>query len=230
MEKYQVLIDYLNNCNPFALARFNDGEAMAMFDPNALVARGDQRSSLLLQKKLFEALQGKEENYFVGLPCSLCYPHLAQPLGQAVQTDDEFKTHAVVFTNRNWKRAVKDITEAVQGRPVYWMSGDDQDPKKIPGIKEVLVDHFKVPTQDAFASYQNVKDWHEKFPAGSVVFLSCGPLARVLAKEWFEARPEVTFIDIGSTFDPFTRGVEHNCHKGWDETGFNLVKRCEECN
>ena len=41
---------------------------------------------------------------------------------------------------------------------------------------------------------------------------------------------DLTIIDIGSTFDPFTRDVWHNCHKGWEETGFNQTAPCKECN
>ena len=71
--------------------------------------------------------------------------------------------------------------------------------------------------------------YEEKIESGAVVFISCGPLARVLVKEWFQKRPDVTFIDIGSTFDPFTRNVRHRCHTGW-ENGFNDVPRCVQCN
>ena len=63
-----------------------------------------------------------------------------------------------------------------------------------------------------------------------VVVISLGPTARVLCKELFEKYPNVTFIDIGSTLDPVTKGVYFSAHKGWEETGFNLQKRCSECN
>ena len=60
--------------------------------------------------------------------------------------------------------------------------------------------------------------------------VSLGPTARILVKDWFEKYPDITFIDVGSNFDPFTRKVYHNCHKGWEETGFNIGKPCSECN
>ena len=63
-----------------------------------------------------------------------------------------------------------------------------------------------------------------------IIMISSGPTARVLSKEFFEIDPTRTYIDIGSTFDPFTRNVWHNCHKGWLETGFNKTKRCIKCN
>ena len=64
---------------------------------------------------------------------------------------------------------------------------------------------------------------------GDVVLVSLGPTARVLCYDLFRVNNKTTFIDIGSVFDPYTRNVKHNCHKGW-ENGFNITKKCEICN
>ena len=46
------------------------------------------------------------------------------------------------------------------------------------------------------------KEFIKDFDAGSIVLVTCGPMARVLVKEWYEKRPDLTIIDIGSTFRP----------------------------
>jgi len=55
------------------------------------------------------------------------------------------------------------------------------------------------------------------------VILSLGPLERILAKEWFELKDDVTYLGLGSMFDPWTRGVSHSYHKG-------TLKTCKICN
>jgi hypothetical protein len=55
------------------------------------------------------------------------------------------------------------------------------------------------------------------------VILSCGPLATWGACQIFCARPDLTVIDQGSTWDPETRDVEFECHKG-------TLKHCPVCN
>jgi hypothetical protein len=42
---------------------------------------------------------------------------------------------------------------------------------------------------------------------GSLVFVSCGPLGRILTKEWFEWDRSLTILEVGSVFDPMTQNV-----------------------
>jgi hypothetical protein len=63
-----------------------------------------------------------------------------------------------------------------------------------------------VPEKNSWAYYEKLKELVPPlFTENDIVAVSLGPTARVLCKEWF-------------------------AHKGWDETGFNLQKRCSECN
>ena len=40
------------------------------------------------------------------------------------------------------------------------------------------------------------------FCSSDIILLMCGPLGRVLAAEWNWLRPDMTFLEIGSLFDP----------------------------
>lgn len=232
MDKYDTLMNNLKEEIPFALARFNDGEMMGIGQPGCIVARGDQVVPQDLSDALKESLEYEQDNYWKGLPCGQCFPEhrkLAEVYVNSEYFDKayEYLTHAVVFTNRNWMRFIREFPQHIKGRMVYWVGGDDQNLSQLPF--EVYEQH-KVPAQDGWSVYSETKDLYGTFDFGSIVLAACGPMARVLTRKWFEKRPDLTIIDIGSTFDPFTRNVWHNCHKGWRETGFNLTARCEECN
>ena len=68
-----------------------------------------------------------------------------------------------------------------------------------------------------------MRNLHIEFDYGAVVMITCGPMSRVLAKDWFSERPDLTVLDIGSTWDPYTRDVWHSCHNG-------TLPPCKGCN
>lgn len=220
MHHIDTLLTNLEQNVPFALARFNDGEMMGIISPGSVVARGDQIVNIELSQMLHNALQYQQENYWVGLPCSTCFPEYSDVAKRLVDTDYEYLTHAVVFTNRNWKRVVAEVPELMKDRTIYWVSGHDQDISK---LTFTITEQHIVPAVNAWKVYQSIKDLVYKFEKNSIVMISCGPMSRVLTKDWFSLRPDLTVLDIGSTWDPFTRDVWHNCHKG-------TLAPCPECN
>jgi len=220
----------LRDRTPFGYARFNDGEMMAVDKIGAVVARGDQVVDESLNKALTEALTHKQENYYIGIPCSLCYPHLAK-LATELVGEYKYLTRAVVTTNRNWKTFMDTFPSAMEGRRLVWVAGNDQNPDAIRDLGINVGKTALIPRVNSWNFYEKIKDMvPQYFEPGDVVGISLGPSARVLVRQWFEEYSELTFIDMGSNLDPITRNVWHNCHKGWEETGFNLTKRCKECN
>ena len=227
MDKFDVFLSKMQANEPFCLVRFNDGEMMGVEKVGAKVARGDQIVNQSLSDALIEGLSYKAEGYWIGTPCPVCWEVHAK-LADSYVGEYENKTCAVVLTNENWQRC-RELLDAINGRPVVIISGTDQN------WKDLLAEHgvndyeqYTVPLQDAWAYKDSVMGLINDFPAGAVVFISCGPLSRVLAHKWWVVRQDCTLLDVGSTYDPFTRGVKHNCHK-WSN-GRNRTKWCRHCN
>jgi|15BtaG_2_1085339.scaffolds.fasta_scaffold00344_8 hypothetical protein len=224
------ILSNLKNNIQFALARFNDGEMMGIADVGSVVARGDQYVDQSLSTSLKEAIQYKQKNYYIGIPCSLCYPK-HHKLAIDLIGDYEHLTRAVVATNRNWKHFVDNFSDAVNGRRVVWIGGTDQNVDGLEKIGLKVAKRGLVPRKNSWRYYEHIlKTFPKQLRDGDVVCISLGPTARMLVKEWFKEMPNITFMDVGSTFDPFTRNVYFAAHRGWDETGFNFAKPCSECN
>lgn len=224
MDKIHSILSNLRDGIPQALARFNDGEMTGIIRPGSVVARGDQQVPKDLSDKLKEALQHEQDNYWVGIPCSVCYPHLHSVALSYVDDEYDYLTKAVVTTNRNWKLFTTEFPKITDGRLIRYVGGIEHNTdelKKYTGID--VSARIITPMKNAWSDYNRIKDIYNSFSVGDIVLLSCGPMARVLAREWFEQRPDCTFLDIGSCFDPWTRDVWLNCHKG-------KVKTCLECN
>jgi len=223
-------IENLQNNIPFGYARFNDGEMMAIDQIGSVVARGDQVVDESLHNALNEAIIYKQERYYIGIPCSLCYPHLAS-LAREVVGDYDYLTSAVATTNRNWQHFITSFPVAMDERRLIWIGGNDQNAHAIRAMGIDVAKTALVPRVNSWEYYEKIRQTvPQYFQPGDVVGISLGPTARVLVRQWFEEYPDLTFIDMGSNLDPITRNVRHNCHRGWEETGFNLTKRCAECN
>jgi len=209
---------------PFSFARFNDGEMKGAMRVGAKVARGDQIVSEELNRKLNEALVHEQKNYWKGKPCRRCFSKCRRYFDAVVPETYPYLTYAVLFCNNgHWPRFIEDFKNHAQGRKIVWVSGKDQ---KLDYIRNTMcldvVKRIKLEPRDSWKQYHEIKDKIYDFPEEALVVLSCGPTSRVLAAEWFKARPDCTLIDAGSTFDPYTRNVWHRCHRG-------TLPRCPEC-
>lgn len=217
--------DHLYNKEPFSFSRFNDGEIGGIMYDNFIAARGDQLVNPELSSALKTSLTHQQKNYYVGIPCSTCFPKMYHYANELVG-DYKHKIKAVILTNRNWKNFTDNISNAVKNYNILWIGGNDQITDNLPfKINEKIL----IPRKNSWEYYPQLKEYYKEIPKGWLVFISLGPTARVLTQEWFFYRPDLTVIDIGSNFDPFTRQIKHKCHLGW-ENGFNIQTPCTECN
>lgn len=219
MKRYNELMKVILSGDPFAFARFNDGEMMGIAKVFSTVARGCQVVDPLLQKKLLEALHYEADNYWKGFPCPTCYNVHYNNFFWRTQNYKHLVYAVILVNNGHWKKFMEDIKK-IGDRPVHWVSGVDQDAEKT-GLN--IISQVFVPIKNAFDAYFKVKDYYRKVKPGELVVLSCGPLSRVLAKEWYEQNPEGSYLDAGSAFDPITKNKWLNCHK-------NTGKYCKDCN
>lgn len=227
--QYQFVIDNLKNDKPFCYVRFNDGEMMGIDRIGSVVARGDQVVDENLHNKLIEAISYKSDNYYIGIPCQKCYPNYYN-LAKNIIGDYDKIVSAVALTNRNWLKFIQEIVGLLENKNVHYISGFDQNLETLINVfKFNIINHVKVDNKNSWSHYEILKSYTNNIKDGDIVLISLGPTARVLCYDFFKNNNKSTYIDVGSIFDPFTRGVNHNCHKGW-ENGFNITKRCENCN
>ena len=214
---------------PFAYARFNDGEMIAIVERRGVVSRGDQTVTPQLADKLTFSFLHRQRNYWKGVVCQSCYPNLF-PISMKLLGNYPFVTTAVALVNRNWRTFLLECRQHLKKRRLLWIGGEDQNTNNLKLHLNISVSKtYRFPNKNTWDHYDRIKQLIAEFQAGDVVFISLGPIARVLAQEWFSIMPQATFIDIGSVFDPFTRNVWHPYQRGW-HNGFNIQKRCPMCN
>lgn len=210
MNNYKQLMQKFKRKEPCALVRFNDGEMKGVRSTGAVVARGDQQVDESLHNNLLRALQHRQEDYWIGKPCSKCFTPLRELYDDIVPPNYSYQTHATVLINNGrWWNTFDSFCEGVQGRTVVWIGGESQDLSDFQD-RGIEIDKIKVPEQNGWSIYKRLKTI--SLSEGEIVVLSCGPMSRVLACDYYSANPGVTVLDIGSVFDPLTRDVWFRCH------------------
>jgi len=226
MESIKIIFNNIRDKIPQAVVRFNDGELLAIthnFKDGLKVSRGNQIVTKDLSQKLKEALQHRQVHYWIGIPCIMCYPKLYKITASIIEPNYLYLTKAVVFANRNWHYFIKNFPPLIANRNIIYVGGEDQSMDKLKEHTGIVVNQFiPVKPKDAWEDYQKTVAFNH-FKEGDIVLLSCGPMSRVLVYEWYKKWPAVTFLDIGSAFDPFTKGAEYSYHSG-------KLKSCLICN
>lgn len=223
---FSHLMGELKADRPFCFVRINDGEATAIKNGKGIISRGQQKVDASLAEELKKVAEHRQEEYWIGLPCPECQTKHFETASQLVEYSYPYQTLAVVFNNNNWQRAVQHLEEGLKGSCVWVVAGEDQHW----GNTDINVENFlPVPEKDAWSCFKEVLPKYEELPPRCKVMLSCGPMSRVLAKHWYEKRPDCTFIDIGSCFDPWTKGVRHR-YQQLDKYGYNSTPYCKFCN
>lgn len=226
---YRFIIDNLKNNISFSFARFNDGEMIGVQSVNSIISRGAQVINESLHKSLKNSLNHKQKNYYIGIPCKECYPHLHN-LANEIVGDYEFKTIAVCNINKNYAKFINEFKIVLRDKNVIWIGGNDQKVKNIEYVLELKFKNYHLfSTKNSWNDKKNIEHTLSYIEDGDVVLFSLGPTGRILSQELFSKKPNTTFIDVGSLLDPITRNVWHDYHRGWDN-GFNKTKKCKICN
>lgn len=223
----QTIIAELKQGNPLCLIRMGDGELKAIRQSKNVISRGKQKVYTSLSEELKSALQTQMPGYWIGLPCPKHNSEFYKQILRYVSNTETRFTFSDIWANDNWGYVQQHLPEAVKDKRVIIVCGEDQDWSQISEISPERI--IRLPSEDAWSSRHIVSDIPEELPHNTVALLSCGPTGRVLASRWYHKRPDSSFLDIGSCFDPRTRGITHNYQK-INSNGRNNVPYCNLCN
>lgn len=238
------IVERLENRQPLSFAHYNDGELTFVRDylnenhHNDWFGRQQQQYNPLLAERLYEAMRFRKDGYFVGVPCSLDHPHLRKEADQIVG-DYPFKVQAMTIHHN--LAFMPRILEALKSRTVYFFTNEYQDLTFFERMGVVVKKErtFVVPFRNSYLEYEQYKDM--KFPHDAVVVLTCGMLAKILTKVWYESHDGLTILALGASLDdhiqkenigfelyPKDTPLTRNLHK-YRPFLFGYKKRCKEC-
>jgi len=205
----------LRRREPFAIARFGDGEIRIArdsridypdfsYDPLALEQRW-------YRDRLVDALQHRQRNYFVAIsaPCCVGDAEFFVYRSLARQAEDAL-TYACLFANSNYPAFRQSWLPLFAQYDIHLVcshkaAGGDALPFRVREISRVgdnawirdypLIDRLR-------ARITSLK------LSGRLFLIAAGPFGGVVAQQLFAFAPRNTYLDIGSALDPLLFGRE----------------------
>lgn len=226
MNRAKILYYNLENNIPFSFIKLNDGEISALMDVNGSLSRGDEVSSIELSQKIKECLEYQDENYFIGIPCSLCYNHYYNESKKYINSNFYNNIfNANLLINSNIDSTTDVLKKNMIGKNIVLVT-NAVNSQNINKLELLNIKPYKVITvsdKHAFKNdYERVKDEWKTLNDGDVVICLCGPLGRVLCYEWFKNNNKLTCLELGSLFDPLLKNRAYLYHTG-------IHRYCAEC-
>ena len=214
----------------FSFSKYADGEWAVMknipinnkefwFDPN-------NKLDITRRNKLIESFQYKNNRYYVGISCPCCqgidtFNEMKQFSGQ----DEDHLTWANLWVNANYKYYVENIIPLFSKRPVILFCNEDSKIENLPFLPYIVKRLKKNSWQYNWPVIEETKFMIESFGIKDMLFLfCCGPFGNILCHQLTEYEPNNTYLDIGSTLNPYLQSA------GFDRfyyMGDNVFSRME---
>jgi hypothetical protein len=222
-EDIKLLHNALGNNEHISFSKFCDGEWAVMtntplnnkefwFDPN-------NEQDQLKRQQLINAFQYKNPRYFVGITCVNVFGlKTHQEMKGLSGQEEDHLTWADIWVNSNYNYYLRNIVPLYSKKPVVLVCNRKANIEYLP-FKPYLV--VPVDNNAWGENWSVVQDLKDLITKGTIfkdmIFLfCCGPFGNILCHQLTETNPENTYLDIGSTLNPFLQsaGFERDYYMG----------------
>lgn len=209
LEKFAELID---RNQPFAFARFNDGEMKIVFGDIFDVAKNRIGNTYVPDDELAEkqrvllraALKHKADRYFVGIVCPCCekeedFFRMKKLSGQR----EENLTWANVFVNSNFPAFQTRITPLFKERKIVFVGNASANHGGLPfAVSKNFTVGDNAWVNDYERLLQQMDSYIKNEAASDTLFIFCaGVLSNLLIYKLHDRYPQNTYLDLGSVYD-----------------------------
>jgi hypothetical protein len=202
-EEIQKLFNRLKSKTSFSFSKYADGEWMAM---NQIpVFNGEFRSdtsekSLKSIQLLRKSFRYRHPDYYVGISCPCCQGQSHYDMKMASGQDEVNLTFANIFVNSNYEFYKSNFIPEYKNWSVNLIANEKSDISKLP----FTVKRFYPIKVNAWVENLELIDELKKLNTKNELYLfSAGPFGNILAHQLWDNNNENTYIDIGSTLNPW---------------------------
>jgi hypothetical protein len=215
----ESIIEALRVGEKISFSKFCDGEWAIMtnkpmpevqhnewtFDPN-------EPNDAEMRVRLIKAFQYKNPRYFIGIagPAIWGAQTFLEMKHNSLQ-DEEMITWADIFVNANYRQYVDEIVPLFSEKPVVLFCNSAASTKDAPFD---VVKMFTVEDRawkEGFGLVEETKSFVVDNEIKDHIFLfACGPIGNVLCHELTELSEDNTYLDVGSTLNPYLGLQKYN--------------------
>lgn len=226
MEDYTKLKKMLLNDIHFGFSRFSDGELFIIENQKLEISTNEARLSGKLigvtnysieetklydpnnhqfyRQQLINSLTFKKKNYFKGLPCTCCNGNYYTNMVNQFTVKDEFCTFSNLLMNGNYKFFINEFVEIFKKKKIIFVVTKYANLNKLPFdvVKEFtigpncLINDFKLIDEiDKYIIKNSIKN--------HLFLIAASSLTNVMIHKLFNKHDYNTYIDIGSSLNPY---------------------------
>lgn len=217
---YQKLI----NKERFSFSKYADGEYAILFDQaitncDNWTYNPNNADHRLRRIKLINSFTNLSSDYYIGISCPCCQPKInVDQMKKLSGRSDDRLTWANIFVNSNYKAFVNKWVPEFSNHRVVLFSRWNSKVENLPFNIEL---HVPV-SENALMENDFLSDFAVK-EYDDFLFLFCaGPLGNVLASTFWNKNKNNTYLDIGSTLNPWLT----ECNRSYLSGGQSLNKVC----
>ena len=215
---------------PFAFARYADGERAIL--ENRPILEGTQAFNVdkwrffnnhIFSSDLFETCNHREENFFHAISCSCCDKKTEQFYRGL------FANHNITFSNLfinanyqpfiNFVKTIEDEVVLIANEKCNSASYPFKI-KKTFEIKNDCVNWYESNREQIKTDIRKLAKENDR----TLFLIAAGPLSEILIHNMFEENGNNMYVDVGSSLDIFTHGIETRPYQRTDSMYFN--KEC----
>ena len=227
----KIIEKALQEKKKFAFSKYADGELHILagkpinngefwYIPDE---HGDNR------KAMIESFTCKEEGYHVGISCPCCiggakvHNWMKKQSGQS----SEKLTWANIFVNGNYQYYLENVVPLYKEYKIYLVSNSRSNLQNLPFD---LTKHYQIGKNCWVENYNLVDEIKKDITQENIqdsLFLFCaGPFGNILTHQlWCHSKLN-TYIDIGSTLNPFLLGEEGKRTRGYLRGAESIKQVC----
>ena len=214
-EDIRILKDKLEAGENFSFSKYADGEWAVIkngsinntefwFDNNSVM-------DSTKRDKLIESLKFQHPQYHVGISCPCCQ---GQPTFEEMKSfcgqPNERLTWANLWVNDNYNYYVSDILPIYNKRDVVLYCNESGSLENLPFKPSKVFPISNNAWGNNWGLIEETKEYIDKNNCKDVLFLfCCGPFGNILCHELTDFNDNNTYIDIGSTLNPFLQTGFH---------------------
>jgi hypothetical protein len=229
IEEFNKIKSKLENKENFAFVRFSDGEMFVMQNKTVVLApsyyvTGDIVGNNIYTKeeqkefhpeqhqfyreKLIETFKFRKENYFKGIctKTDVGEDNFKWQLDLHGEGDMDHLTFANVLINSNYPRYVEELVPLLKDREVIYVVNEMADLEDLPfkvkkefliGSNCMIKNYDTIEKVKSYIKENDIKD--------HIILCSAASLSNMIIKECYEENSNNTFLDIGSSLNPYLK-------------------------
>jgi len=203
----KILLKKLKNNEKFSFSKYADGEYAIL--RNQTITNCDNWTytsdiDLKYSDELLKSLKFNEPGYYIGISCPCCVnKEQVSWYRDTVNVSNSQLTWANIFVNNNYKFFKKEYIEAFKNYDIILVANNNANIENLPFDVE---EHIKVTNTAWKDNFDLVENLPTKNYKDKLFLFVCGPLGNMLAAKMWEKNKNNTYLDIGSTLNPWLVG------------------------